>query len=230
MFNLDRQRLFDRVDLDYGGHKGPDDGLCAMEMVAYLAGEAHSYNPNCACPVLTAYTIRLNDAMPPNWRQQLKPYLPLFIDSRDGREVERAELFAWRAIRLFLPIALDACGHDKTAEKLRSLKGGLNRASDAAYAAYTTTYGAPAAIRGACVQAAHAAHAAHCAGAGRAAHVSRAVEASDAADTAITAARVTRADTVWPLALQTLDDALEIGAETRARREAEGLAREPIAT
>lgn len=226
MFDLTRQRLLDRIKLQYGGHKKPSDGMCAMEMVAYLAGEGHSYHPECACPVLTAYTIRLNDSMPTEWRQRLKPYLPLLIGTRDNHSVARAELLAWRAIREFAPIALEACGLHDSAARLRNVKGDLADAADAAYAAYPGPQ-IPAACRAAVVQAAHAAHGAHAAGAGRAAHLSRAIDASDAADAAIAAVRLSGSDDVWSLTLQVLDEAIAIGADERAPVEMEVATEDP---
>ncbi len=221
MFDLARQRLFDKVKLAYGGHDGRDDGLCAMEVVAYLAGEDHSDHPDCACPVVTGFTIRLNDAMTDEWRQQLKPYLPLLIESRDGHEVERAELLAWRAVNVFLPLALEACLLPDLAKRFRAMDKRLDRASDAAYAAYGAIGSSPARSRSvntgrACsMHAARAAYAAHQAGAARAPHIGRAVDASDAADAAIALTRVMPAGEVWPLALQALDAALAIGGEDR---------------
>ncbi len=222
MFDLKRQRLIDSVDLKYGSHTDRDDGMCAMEMVAFLAGEEHSDHPDCACPVLTGYTIRLNDAMPEEWRQQLKPYLPLLIGTRDGKEVARAELLADYAIRVFLPIALDACHLPEKAKKFREFKGKFDRAADAAYAVYASVGTSPSgmrsinATRAASMHAARAAYAAHCAGSARAPHSARAMDASDAADAAIAVTRVADQDNVWPLALEVLDLALAIGAEERA--------------
>ena len=118
MHDLTRQRQFDSVKLQYGAHAARDDGMCAMELIAYLAGEQHTDHPDCACPVLTGYTLRLNDSMPEDWRQQLKPYLPLLIGTRDGREAERAALLAWQAIRVFMPIALEACHMPESAGAL----------------------------------------------------------------------------------------------------------------
>ncbi len=223
MFDLKHQRLLDSLNLDYGAHKDPDSGLCAMEMVAFLAGEGHSDHPDCACPVLTGYTIRLNDAMPEHWRQQLKPYLPLVVGTRDGQEVARAELLAWHSVRVFLPMALEACQMPKQAEKFRHFKRSLKHVADAAYATYAsvgnarTGLGAVNVARAVTMHTARAAYAAHCAGAARAAHLGRAMDATDAADAAIALTRVASAEVVWPLALETLDAMLAIGADERAR-------------
>lgn len=222
MFDLERQRRFDSVNLQYGTHRTPDDGMCAMEMVAFLAGEHHSDHPDCVCPVLTGYTIRLNDAMPESWRQQLKPYLPLLIGTRDGHEVARAELLAWRAIRVFLPIVLEACRMPEKAARFRDFQRGLDAAADAAYTIYASVSSSPAgsrainASRAVAMHAARAAYAAHCAGSARAPHMGRAIDASDTADAAIAVTRIVDAERIWPLALEALDEGLMIGAEDRA--------------
>lgn len=221
MFDLERQRRFDSVNLQYGMHRTPNDGMCAMEMVAFLAGEHHSDHPDCVCPVLTGYTIRLNDAMPETWRQQLKPYLPTLIGTRDGHEVARAELLAWRAIRVFLPIVLEACHLPEKAIRFRDFERGLDAAADAAYTTYAAVASSPAgsrvvnATRAVAMHAARAAYSAHCAGSARAPHMGRAMDASDTADAAIACTRIVNADRIWPLALEALDDALAIGAEER---------------
>jgi hypothetical protein len=225
MFDLKRQRLFDTVDLKYGSHRERDDGMCAMEMVAFLAGEQHTDHPDCACPVLTGYTIRLNDSMPEAWRQQLKPYLPLLIGSRDGQEPKRAELLAWRAIRVFMPIMLTACHMPDRAAEFRDFRGRLDAAADACYAVFAGVGNTPVSSRVAntartvTMQAARAAYAAHCAGDARAPHMGRAIDASDTADVAIALTRIAEPDTIWRLAVEALDEALAIGAEERAARQ-----------
>ncbi len=203
MIDIEAKRLIDTQDLSYGSHNRPGDGLCAMEMVAHLAGEQHSDHPRCACPVLTGFTIRLNDAMPDLWRRRLKPYLPYLVDTRDGREAERAELLAWRAVRVFVPIALAAGGQPDRAEWLRHFEGSLTAASDACYAIYSSAHHPAAAAA-----AAYAAHAA------RAPRVIRAADASNASDAAIAAARL-KPNAVWRLALEALGDAIAIGASDR---------------
>ena len=45
----------DTVTLEKGGHASIDDGVCAMEMVAFLAGEPHSDSPACTSPILAAF-------------------------------------------------------------------------------------------------------------------------------------------------------------------------------
>ena len=227
MFDLTRQRQFDSVELKYGSHQRRDDGMCAMELVAFLAGEQHTDHPDCACPVLTGYTIRLNDSMPEVWRRQLKPYLPLLIGSRDGREAERAALLAWQAVRVFMPIMLEACHMPEQAARFRSFQHGLDAAADASYAVYATIGNTPVSNRVANVArtvimlTARAAYSAHCAGAARAPHMGRALDASDTADIAVSLTRVAEPATVWRLAIEALDEALAVGAEARAEKQAQ---------
>lgn len=47
---LTREQIL-ALPLKAGGHSSREDGLCAMEMVAYLAGAPHSASPPCACPI-----------------------------------------------------------------------------------------------------------------------------------------------------------------------------------
>src|SRR5690606_8813913 len=54
---------FDSVALMKGSHRRREDGVCAMELVAWIAGEPHSDAPRCACPVLTAFVTHLNDTL-----------------------------------------------------------------------------------------------------------------------------------------------------------------------
>jgi hypothetical protein len=43
--------------LRHGSHESPQDGLCAMEWVAYLAGEKHSDYPSCVDLALRGFAI-----------------------------------------------------------------------------------------------------------------------------------------------------------------------------
>ncbi len=95
------------LTLAYGGHKSRDTGLCLMEAVAYFAGEDHTDHPQCACPVLTSYGITLNDKLPDDQRQRLKPLIPKLVGTRNP-ELEQKRMFFLldKAVRVFTPIAL----------------------------------------------------------------------------------------------------------------------------
>ena len=78
--------------LRHGHHRSPLDGLCAMEAVAWLAGEEHSDRPKCASPILTEFVKRLNDS---SWSKDedrtdaLLPILPLMIGTRETYKDDR---------------------------------------------------------------------------------------------------------------------------------------------
>ena len=81
--------------LAHGTHATPEDGRCAMEWVSHLAGEPHSDAPSCVSPVLRALCVTLNDGLPAQPRQRLRPYLARTIGTAgDGLDAARA----WMAL------------------------------------------------------------------------------------------------------------------------------------
>src|SRR5690606_25276631 len=71
---------------------------CAMEAVAYIAGEQHSDHPECACPVIAAFMRRWNDGLPDDESRTrlLRPLLPRLVGSRSTEDVERRR--GWLAV------------------------------------------------------------------------------------------------------------------------------------
>ena len=57
--------------LKAGAHSSPSDGLCALEMVAFIERLPHSDAPPCTCPVLAAYVRVGNDWLDDSERQRL---------------------------------------------------------------------------------------------------------------------------------------------------------------
>ena len=81
------------ITLDHGSHNEFEEGHCSMEVVSWLAGEGFTDAPACASPVLTRYTIRLNDRWGPEQRQTLAPYLPRMVGTgSDGLDEERQRI------------------------------------------------------------------------------------------------------------------------------------------
>ena len=111
------------LELKRGNHKSSEDGLCAMEAVAYFAGEPHTDRPKCASPVLTMYVQKLNDSMDDETREKLKPYIMRLIGTNNGKEQEqeRAKVLAWAAVTEFAPFALEKSGLTEGAARLRNL-------------------------------------------------------------------------------------------------------------
>ena len=184
------------VRLAEGGHKNPNDGLCFMEMAAWFAGEKHSDKPECACPVLGAYGIRLNDSMPDDVRDRLlKPLVPMIVGTRDkGSEVKRAEFLAMWATNKVLPIILRERGLLKEAKACESAAS-LSEAKAAAANAAANAYAAYAA-NAAAYAAANAADFAACAAANAAANAANAAA---------------HAERIWTVAVEGLRQAILIG-------------------
>ncbi len=110
-----------RVRLEAGGHRDRGPVLCAMELVAWMAGESHTDRPACTCPVIGSFIRSLNDELPPRPRQYLKPHLRRLIGTRSGKPVEARRAFVmvdW-ACRSWVPIALEAIGYVDEAKILR---------------------------------------------------------------------------------------------------------------
>jgi hypothetical protein len=91
--DLRLQRALDRVELVSGTIGNPGDGrMCLMSLVAFLAGEEHTDAPGCASPLIQAFAVRINDSMPYEVRQRLKPFAPRIIGTNDGLDGVRAEV------------------------------------------------------------------------------------------------------------------------------------------
>jgi hypothetical protein len=114
------------MTIDYtlknGSHDNREAGMCAMEWVAYLAGEEHTDSPICVDPPLRSYGISLNDSWDDEQRQKLRPYLARCIGTAgDGRTEERGWLAIDWLIREFTPAFLELHPDLKHhAEKLRN--------------------------------------------------------------------------------------------------------------
>lgn len=96
--------------------------MCAMEMVAWLAGESHSDEPACACPVIGAVVRCLNDALPSAAERErlLRPLVPTLVNSRSTPTIEqaRALLLADWAARKIAPAILRRTYRDGDARTL----------------------------------------------------------------------------------------------------------------
>jgi hypothetical protein len=94
-----------------------------MEWVSYLAGEPHSDQPVCVSPMLCAFCIRLNDALPGDQRQRMRPYLARTIGTAgDGLDERRNWMCADWLIRVYTPAWLDLVPNlQSDAEALRAL-------------------------------------------------------------------------------------------------------------
>ena len=114
----------DDVPLRAGSHPSRGDGMCAMEMVAWLAGEPHSDEPRCACPVIAALVRACNDAMGDGQRNELlRPLVPVLVGTRATAAAERARgmLVVDAMVRVLLPRKLRRERRHEEADLLAAL-------------------------------------------------------------------------------------------------------------
>jgi hypothetical protein len=100
-----RQRVLDRFELvsDIGE---PDEcTACVMSLVAHLAGEGHTDRPRCASPLIRGFAIPVNDGMPREARQRLKPFAPRLVGTNDGLDRARVEVLRRALVEVVLPRA-----------------------------------------------------------------------------------------------------------------------------
>jgi hypothetical protein len=96
---------------------------CVNNVVSMLSGaQTVDDDPTCVCQAVRAYSVALNDAHWPSAEERtraLLPLVPLMMETRDGREGERARYLADVALRVFAPWALRAAGLRREARELR---------------------------------------------------------------------------------------------------------------
>ena len=129
---------FGPFTLSKSSHVSPQEGMCVMEMVSFLAGEEWSDMPPCSSPVVAKFCQVINDRFDQEFRDKLQAYVPRLISTvSPEHDQERAVYLAWQAVTVFAPIALDTAGLGREAAKLRTFdkSKGLNAAGDAARAA-----------------------------------------------------------------------------------------------
>lgn len=106
----ERLAQIEALSLSAGSHKDFERGMCVMEATAYVAGEPWSDHPQCACPVITAFMVSLNDGLPNDERNRLlKPLIPRIVGTRSTPAVEERRSYMaldW-LIRVYTPKWLD---------------------------------------------------------------------------------------------------------------------------
>jgi hypothetical protein len=95
----------------HGAHASPDDGMCIMEAVAWVAGEPWSDHPKCACPVISTFLRSWNDAITDDAERTtlMRPLVAKLVGSKSTKAVEqrRADLALDWLIRTHTPAWLD---------------------------------------------------------------------------------------------------------------------------
>ena len=122
---IDAKRLAEIKTLKAGNHEDISKGACFMEAAAYVAGEPWSDHPACACPVITAFMISWNDALPSDEERTrlLKPLIPMIIGTRGSKALgnRRATMAADWLVRTHTPAWLRLAGLTNEADMLASL-------------------------------------------------------------------------------------------------------------
>ena len=202
------------IMLARGGHNDRGDGVCAMEAVAWLAGEPHSDRPRCVSPIIAAFVRRWNDDLPDDETRTrlLGPLLPGLIGTRATDDIEhrRAWLIPDWMIRVAAPAALDLIESTRpNAAALRALPEVTEATVDAALTVVRSARkSAAAAWAAAWAAAGYAAGDAVRAAAGYAAWDAARAAAGDAAWAAVRAAvRDAAGDAAWAAAGDAVLDA-----------------------
>src|SRR5277367_1055911 len=111
------------LSLGKGAHD-PNSTFCVMEAVAFVAGEKWSDNPECCCPVISAFLRSWNDGLPSDAERDrlLKPLIPKLVGTRNPVLEEKRSLMAadW-LVRVHTPVWLRLAGLVKQAESLEQL-------------------------------------------------------------------------------------------------------------
>jgi len=97
------QRIYDRIELVSGAGDPTAGRMCVMSFAACLAGEGHTDSPPSASSLIRSFAIPLNDSMPHEMRQRLKPFAPRIIGTRDGLDGARAEVLRRTLVDDILP-------------------------------------------------------------------------------------------------------------------------------
>src|ERR1700727_2443264 len=119
---VDRLARLEEIKLESGSHQNFEKGVCAMELVSYLADEPFSDHPKCVSPVVGQFLRSWDDALDDEGRQKLKPYLARAIStSSDGRDEERAWLLTDWLVRVCAPAWLEPAGVKDSPAALRGL-------------------------------------------------------------------------------------------------------------
>jgi hypothetical protein len=130
--------MFDKKNfrLAEGRHLSPEEGLCFMEAVAFLAGNPHSDLPQCACPVFANFGRVINDALDDQSRDEfLIPLIPMLIDTKTAQsprqgatpeEEARGKDFARWALQEIAPEVLRGTVAGRCASILRTSDSLLN--------------------------------------------------------------------------------------------------------
>jgi hypothetical protein len=130
----ERLAVIDGMQLSCGAHRSIEQGVCALEAVAFIAGEPWSDHPQCVSNVIASFMRSWNDAMPDADRQMLKPLIPMVVGTRTTTNDDQTR--AWMATdwlaRECAPAWLRLAGLTEHADTLEQLAPVLSARTAAA--------------------------------------------------------------------------------------------------
>jgi len=147
MTDYTKLEAYPKLTLIRGSGSTYEQGFCVMQAVSWFAGEEHTDAPKCACPVLGAYAIRLNDLLPTAKRQILRTLIaPLTSTRSKEHEMPRAMYIVQRSARDIVAPMFDAKWPEhaaaiRKAETIIEIRDAMRAARGDAYAdAYASAY------------------------------------------------------------------------------------------
>ena len=192
-----------KYDLRKGSTDHPKNGACLFDAGMWLVYGKIGDNPPCSCPIIRAYAISLNDNMPQDQRQRLKPFILRVVGNRDpAAEPARIYKIILETARRIVPLTLDLQPDHQAVLRTLPDDASYTTIADAASAAYAASADAAAAYAASAVYAARADYA-------------------SAAVYAASAVYVARAAAAWTEAINILDEVLRIGKQSPEFDEAE---------
>ncbi len=101
----------EQIPLRHGSHGSRTEGVCAMELVAWMAGEPHSDHPKCSSHLIGTFLRTWNDQLPDDETRNrlIRPLLPLVLNTASTVDVENQRamrIYDWM-VRVFTPAWLD---------------------------------------------------------------------------------------------------------------------------
>jgi hypothetical protein len=130
--------LAEIVQPETGRHRRPQDGVCTMELVAWMSGERHTDHPLSVSPVIAAFTRSFNDALGDVHRQRLGALAPRMIETRGtfGQEWLRTQILWDWMIADAVPAWLSAAGQAELAATVLSERAAALRPATVAMDSY----------------------------------------------------------------------------------------------
>ncbi len=99
------------ISFSAGQHATREEGMCIMEVCAWIAGETHSDHPLCACPVISSFLREWNDGLPDDaTRNRLLSQFVFRLPgtkSTEAIELRRGEMALDWLIREQAPLSLE---------------------------------------------------------------------------------------------------------------------------